>query len=140
MSNFPVVLQPIAVIKFVIPNNVWWVDALQFGEQGDTSWSFTGKTFLCDIKVNNTDASPLIALTSAGGSPTIVVDDAVNRILHFNVTDTAIRAALPVTNCNATPPVLPYYLDLIMVDNSTNERDMLFTGTIEVRQGVTIED
>jgi hypothetical protein len=136
----PVNLTPIAVVRFSIPNNAWWVDALQFGEQGDTSWSFTGKSFLCDVKANAADTTVLLALTSSGGTPTIIVDDAVNRILHFSVTDHAIRAALPVTNCNATPPALPYHLDLVMVDNGTGERDLLFTGTVEVTQGVTIED
>ena len=125
-------------VDIAIPNNVWWVDAFQFGTVGDTSWSFTGKNFLLDIKVKKTDVTPLLALNSTGG--TIVVDDAVNRVLHVLVTDLVIRAHLPVTNCQADPPVPTYHYDLIMVDIATGERDMLMYGSLAVNQGTTGED
>lgn len=128
----------VSQVDIAIPDNVWWVDAFQFGASDDTSWSFTGKHFLCDIKVKASDTSPLLSLTSVGMQ--IVVDDAALRILHFNVTDIAIRAALPPTNACASPPVCPYHYDLIMVDNSSGERDMLMYGSLVVGQGVTVED
>jgi hypothetical protein len=135
MSIVPVTLSPVARVNFAIANNVWWDDALQFGVAGDTSWSFTGKSFLLDIKRTRSDASPLLSVNSTGGK--IVVDDVALRILHFLVDDHTIRASLPVTEC---PTGLPYVYDLVMVDTGTGQRDLLMHGTIEVKQGVTVED
>jgi hypothetical protein len=80
-----------------------------------------------DIKANKYDVTPLLTLTSAGGQ--IVVDDAVQRILHFNVPDTTILASLPIAE---------YQYDLIMLDASTPAvRVPLMSGEIKVKQGVT---
>lgn len=130
-------------VDIEISNNVWWDDPFQFGQPTDTSWSFTGCSFLLDVKIKSSDAVALLSLTSVGG--TIVVDDAVARILHINATDHVIRAALPpmtdpVTFTAEGPEVGHYVYDLIMVTNATGERDMLMTGTLKVAQGVTIED
>lgn len=118
-------------VDIVIPTNAWWVDSFQFGDLGDTTWSFVGKSFLLDVKQNATDTTPMLSCSSAGG--TLVVTDTINRILNMLVTDIAIRSAFP--SLNGT-----YKYDLIMVDNSTGERDMLMYGELCVVTGVTVED
>ena len=108
-------------------NNATAEDAFMFGTAGDTSWSFSGQTFKMDIKANKYDVTPIITFTSAGG--TIVVDDVVQRILHFNVPDATIQASLPIAE---------YQYDLVMIDGSTPAiRVPLMRGEIKVRQGVT---
>ena len=130
-------LTSVSRVDIFLFNNVWWTDAFQYGEQDDTTWSFAGKSFILDVKMTTTDASPLLSLTSTAGL--IVVDDPVLRILHMEVDDHTIRNALPVNEL-ANPELDPYVYDLIMVDDTTGERMMLMYGQLEVYQGVTIED
>ncbi len=121
-----------ATVTFSIKNNAWFLLAFRFGTLGDTSWSFAGKHFLCDFKSDQDNATPDLATSSTAASPaTILVLDAVNRILQFNVSDHVIRQKLPPG---------PYRYDLIMVDNITGERDAIMQGTMTVLQGITIED
>lgn len=120
-----------AVVTFSIKNNVWLTNAWQFGKPADTSWSFTGKHFLCDFKADPDQAVPTLALASTGLSPGIIVIDAVARILGFKVTDLVIRQKFSLG---------PYQFDLIMVDDSTGERVPLMSGVMTVEQGITIED
>ena len=111
-----------------LPNNTTFEDAFQFGVPGDTSWSFTGQHFNADIKGNTNSPTPLLSLSSLSGS--IVVDDAVNRILHFNVPDTTIQSSLPVGE---------YVYDLVMIDGSSPPiRVALMIGKLIVCQGVTL--
>jgi len=133
----PSFVSTIARVDLYLFNNVWWTDAFQYGEPDDTTWSFTGKSFLLDIKQNSTSTSPLLSLSSTNGD--IVVDDTVLRILHMEVDDIRIRASLPVNEL-ASPELDPYVYDLIMVDDITGERQMLQYGELVVYQGVTIED
>jgi hypothetical protein len=115
-----------ARVNMTIANNATWEDAFIF-DQGATDWSFTGQTFKMDIKANKYDVTPILTLTSGGG--TIVVDDVVQRILHFNVPDATIQASLPVAE---------YQYDLIMIDGSNPAvRVPLMSGEIKVTQGVT---
>jgi hypothetical protein len=107
------------------------MDAFQFGVVGDTSWSFAHKHFLCDLKADPTQTAADMALSSIASPQTIIVVDEIARILQFEVTDMALRAALVVQ---------PYSYDLVMVDDTTDERDLLMIGTITVTQGITIED
>ena len=116
-----------AKVDIEIVNNATFQDAFMFGTAGDTSWSFSGQTFKMEIKANKFDVTPILTLTSAGG--TIVVDDVVQRILHFNVPDATIQASLPIAE---------YQYDLVMIDGSTPAiRVPLIRGEIKVRQGVT---
>jgi len=117
----------ITTVDFAIALNRWWSDALQFGLPDDTTWSFTGMSFLMDLKVHSSDTIPVLSLSSAAGS--IVVDDPVKRILHFNVTDVALRAVLQAGT--------EYHYDLIMVNGVTGERDALCAGHVKVQSGVT---
>lgn len=118
-----------ALVNMCILNNATWQDAFTFGTTGDTSWSFSNKTFSCLVKasVDDDDADALIELTSAAGE--IVVDDVVTRTLHYNVTSTAIKAAMkPAT----------YQYDLVMIDNSVPPvRTVLMGGEVTVEQGVS---
>ena len=121
-----------ATVTFSIKNNVWFLNAFRFGVVGDTSWSFTNKDFLCDLKSDPSQTNPDLSISSTGPSPaTILVLDPIARVLQFNVEDLVLRNKLSVG---------PYQYDLIMVDDTTGERDMLMSGVITVMQGVTLED
>jgi hypothetical protein len=116
-----------ARVDMVILNNATWIDAFQFGTVGDTSWNFNGQSFRMDIKGNNDQVTFLLSLTSGAG--TIVVDDPIARILHLNVQDTVVAAAL-----------LPgeYQYDFVMIDGSVPPvRVPLMQGEVKVKQGIT---
>jgi hypothetical protein len=116
-----------ARVNITIPNTVTWEDAFQFGVPGDTTWSFTGQNFHLEVKASRDDATALFSATSSGGS--IVVDDVVQRVLHMNVPESAILAALPVAT---------YVYDLVMFDGSVPPiRVQLMQGELEVQQGIT---
>lgn len=116
-----------AVVNITVLNTVTWLDAFQFGRAADTTWSFVGQNFHLEIKASRDDAAALLSLSSLDG--TIVVDDAVQRVLHINVTEAAVQAALPVGT---------YVYDLVMYDGSTPPiRVPLMQGEVEVKQGVT---
>ena len=117
-----------AEVDIVIQNNSTWIDAFQFGTVGDTSWSFTGQTFQLDVKGNKDQAAALLSLTTGAG--TIVVDDAVLRVLHFLVPDSVVKAALQVGE---------YEYELIMIDGSTPPvRVPLMAGELHVTQGIGV--
>ena len=115
-----------SLVDIIYANNTTLLDAFQFGLTTDT-WTLTGQNFKMEIKASRDDATPLITFTSGAGQ--IVVDDAINRVIHFNVPDTTIAAALQVGQ---------YVYDLIMYDNSSPAvRTMLMQGHFYVKQGVT---
>jgi hypothetical protein len=118
-------VQTAARVDMVINTNATWEDAFMFGVTGDTSWSFTSKTFTADIK--GTRDAPTALLTVGTADATIVVDDVVQRILHFHVSDAEL-AALAVGE---------YVYDLIMIDSITGDRTVLMEGEICVKQGVS---
>lgn len=116
-----------ARVDITLPNNATWEDAFKFGTDGDTTWDFVGQSFRLDVKGNRNDTIALMTLSTAAGS--IVVDDVVQRVLHFNVPDTDIVAALHVGD---------YVYDLIMFDASfPSIRVRLMRGDICVTQGIT---
>lgn len=116
-----------ARVDLLIFDNVTFEDAFQYGVTGDTTWSFTGQNFRMDIKGSEEDTTFLLSLTSGAGE--IVVDDAVTRVLHFNVPEATISAAL-------TPG--EYVYDLVMYDGSTPAvRVGLMRGTLCVVHGIT---
>lgn len=118
-----------ARVDLVAANNATFLDALQFdppvpGVTGP-AWSFSNQNFRLDVKPNHEQAT-LLTLTSPGQ---IVVDDVVNRILHFNVPETVISAALIPGD---------YIYDLIMFDNSVPAvRVPIAHGCFTVTDGVT---
>jgi hypothetical protein len=116
-----------AIVDLFVQDNATMQDALQYGVPGDTSWSFTGMTFEMSVKASRDDVDPLVTFTSGAGQ--IVVDDPVQRVLHFNVPDTTIQSALPPAE---------YVYDLIMIDGSTPPiRTPLMQGRLTVSHGVT---
>jgi hypothetical protein len=116
-----------AHVDLAIDNNGTWQDAFQFGQPADASWTLTGQTFECDVQRNRYDKTALLSLSSGGG--TIVVDDVLQRVIHFNVSPTMIQTALTPGN---------YVYDLIMVDGSSPPvRIPLMHGVLTVEQGVT---
>jgi hypothetical protein len=117
-------------VEIVVQNNTYWTDAFQFGLADDQTWNFNGMSFLLDLKLHRSDTTAVLSTSSAAG--TIVVQDPINRILSMYVSDHAIRAALQ--------PDTKYEFDLIMVNNTTGQRDALMYGTVKVDYGVTVED
>lgn len=120
-----------ARVDLVASTNATFGDALQFdppvaGATGP-AWSFSNQNFRLDVKPNLETTLPLLSLTSAAGE--IVVDDVTERILHFNVPDTVLAAALiPGT----------YIYDFIMFDNSVPPvRVQLMHGRFVVTDGIT---
>src|SRR5512138_3317248 len=117
-----------AKVNIEIANNVTWEDAFKFGTDGDTTWSFTGQSFIMELKAERDDAAALFTLSTSNGR--IVVDDVVQRILHFKVDKTTLQAALP--------PRTEYQYDLVMYDTSVPPiRVALMHGEVKVKQGVT---
>lgn len=123
------VVQPItsSIVNIATGDNVTLQDAFRFGVLGDTTWSFTGQSFRMEVKASRDDAVALAAWTSGAGQ--IVVDDAVQRVLHLNVSEAAIQAALPVAD---------YVYDLVMISSDpTPVRVQLMQGTLSIGKGVT---
>lgn len=119
--------QTAAYVNILASNNVTLQDAFQFGTVGDTSWSFVGQNFKMEVKASRDDVAPLLTLTSAGG--TIVVDDVVQRVLHLQLSEAALQAALPVGE---------YVYDLVMFDGAVPPvRTLLMQGRFCLNKGVT---
>jgi hypothetical protein len=116
-----------ARVDLRIDDNSTWQDAFQFGEPDDTTWTLTGQSFELDVQLNPYDTVPLLHLATVGGR--IVVDDVVQRVIHFNVAPTDIQAA-------SRPGT--YVYDLVMLDNSTPPvRVALMHGQLFVNRGIT---
>lgn len=108
-------------------DNVTLQDAFQFGVTGDTSWSLTGQSFKMEIKASRDDVAPLLTISSGAGS--IIVDDVVQRVIHLNVPEAALQAAVPVGE---------YVYDLVMFDGSAPPiRVLLMQGRFVLKHGVT---
>lgn len=126
LQGFIYTIPAASVVDFVYGDNTTFQDAIQFGLSTDT-WTLTGMTFEMSFKASRDDVTPLLTITSGAGQ--IVVDDAINRIIHFNVPDTVMNAGL-----------LPaeYVYDFIMLDSSSPAiRTCLMQGKFYVRHGVT---
>jgi|SRR5712664_1362420 len=119
--------QTSAAVDIVAPNNATLMDAFQFGTAGDTSWSFTGQSFIMEVKASSDDPTGIATFSTSGG--TVITDDVVQRILHLNVPKATILASLPVG---------AYVYDLVMFDASVPPvRVLLMQGNFIVTQGVT---
>ena len=113
-------------VDIVAVNTVTLQEAFQFGLSTDT-WTFTGQNFKMEVKASASDAAALTTFSTGAG--TIVVDDAINRILHLNVPEATLLASLPVGQ---------YVYDLVMYDGgSPAVRVLLLQGNLYVVQGVT---
>ena len=114
-----------ARVDLRIDDNATWMDAFQFGEPDDTTWTLQDQSFELDVQLSPYDTVPLLSLSTDGGR--IIVDDIVQRVIHFNVSPDDIQAALrPGT----------YIYDLVMVSN-TNVRVPLMHGSLFVNRGIT---
>lgn len=114
-----------ADVSITVSKNESFNEAFQFDDADITYWDFTNKTFQMDLKGNYEQTSALISFTSAGGD--ITVDDTVLRILHFNVPDTDLNAALVPGQ---------YVYDLIMTDED-DVKTQLMHGVFNFANGVT---
>jgi hypothetical protein len=108
-----------------IDNNGTWQDAFQFWKPDDTTWDLVGSTFEMDVQLNPYDTVPLLSLTTANGR--IIVDDPIQRVIHFQVDPADIQASL-------RPGI--YVYDLVMIYQTT-VRVLLMHGVVQVVQGVT---
>lgn len=115
-----------ACVDIWVANNGTFSDAFRFGVEGDTSWSFVNKTFEMEVKASRDDTTALAEYTS--GDNEIVVDDLVERVLHFNVAPVSIQTDLPPGQ---------YVYDLLMTDTVTGVVTPLMQGTLYIKQGVT---
>lgn len=115
-----------ACVDIYQDNKTTLQDAFQFGDPTDTSWNLSNKTFSMAVKASRDDTASLITLTSAGG--TIVVDDAVQRVLHLELQPGPLQAALAVGE---------YVYDLVMSDTITSDKTLLVQGLLIITQGVT---
>jgi hypothetical protein len=114
-----------ALVHLAIDNNGTWMDAFQFGDPEDLTWTLTGQDFECDVQRNPYDTQPLLSCSTGNGR--ILVDDVIQRVIHFNVTAADIQSHLqPGT----------YVYDLVMVDTASR-RVPLMHGQLVVAQGVT---
>lgn len=115
-----------AIVDIITANTVTFQDAFQFGLSTDT-WTLVGQNFRMEVKASRDDATSLVTWTSAAGN--IVVDDTINRVIHMNVSEAAIQAALQVGE---------YVYDLVMYDGSVPPvRSMLMQGKLFITQGIT---
>lgn len=114
-----------AHVDLAIDNNSSWSDAFQFGDPDDTTWDLNGCTFSMDVQVTYYDIAPKLSLATSAG--TIVVDDPVQRVIHFNVPAATLQNDL-------TPGT--YVYDLIMTD-ARGVATALMHGKVEISQGVT---
>jgi hypothetical protein len=115
-----------SIVDLVANDNATFQDAIQFGLSTDT-WTLTGQSFKMEVKASRDDVAPLVTWTSGAGQ--IIIDDATNRIIHFNVPDTVLQASLPPA-C--------YVYDLVMYDASVPPiRTVLMQGHFVVEHGVT---
>ena len=116
-----------AHVDLRIDDNGTWQDAFQFGTPTDTTWTLTGQTFEMDVQRTRYDATPLISLTTANGR--IIIDDVVQRVIHFNVAPTDIQT-------NLKPGT--YVYDLVMLSSdATPIRTPLMHGKVCIEHGVT---
>lgn len=116
-----------ARVDLRIDDNGTWSDAFQFGEPTDTTWTLTGQGFELDVQRDPYDTVPLLSLSTVNGR--IVIDDVVQRVIHFNVSPADIQA-------NLNPGT--YVYDLVMLDGSTPPiRVPLMHGNLTVSRGVT---
>jgi hypothetical protein len=114
-----------AHVDMCIVNNSTWMDAYQFGRTDDFTWTLDGQTFELDVQLTPYDTVPLLHLDTANGR--IIVDDTVQRVIHFLVDADDIQTSL-------SPGI--YVYDLVMIDGM-GVRVALMFGTLEIKQGVT---
>lgn len=114
-----------AHVDLKIDNNGTWMDAFQFGVADDTTWTLANQTFELDVQLSPYDTVPLLHLSTGNGM--IIIDDTVQRVIHFKVDAADIQSSLTPGN---------YVYDLVMVDVS-NARVPLMHGSLTVVQGIT---
>ena len=126
-----------AYVEIVAQDNATFGDAYQFdpgaptGPTGGTGpiWNMNGMNFRLDIKGYPDGPTALLSIIGPTGPNQIVVDDPIQRVLHFNVGEAILNAAL-----------LPgeYIYDMIMYDASTpTVRTPLMHGPFILRHGIT---
>jgi hypothetical protein len=125
LQGYTYTIPTASIVDIITANTVTFQDAFQFGLSTDT-WTLTGQTFEFSVKASRDDSANLALWTSTAGQ--IVIDDVINRVIHFNVPESVIMAALQVGK---------YVYDLVMYDTSSPPiRTMLMQGHFYIRQGV----
>ena len=123
-------------VRIATANNATFQDAFEFdpppgitGITGGTGpyWTFNNQNFRLDIKSYLNQTVPLLSLTSVANQ--IIVDSISLRVLHFNVPESVLQAAMPPGE---------YIYDFIMYDNSVPPiRVPLMHGEFILTDGIT---
>jgi hypothetical protein len=143
-----------ARVDLATSNNATWQDAFQFDPTGSTgaptpnfwppgstgpNWTLT-PNHLITIKGNRLQTVPLMTIDSGKtGCQLIVIDDAINRILHTNVSDMVLTGVVTGTTGATGQGLIPgtYVYDWIMYDNSVPPiRTALMHGKFVLSDGV----
>ena len=79
-----------ARVDLRIDDNATWMDAFQFGNPTDGDETGRSTDRVRDgCPLNRYDAVPLLSLTTDNSR--IIIDDSVQRVIHFNVTPEDIQ-------------------------------------------------
>lgn len=127
---------PTALVDIIAQANATWNDAFQFdppaltgappppyyppGSLTGPTWTFNGQNFKLDIKGFINQTGPSLSLDSGvTGSVLIQVDDPINRILHFNVSQNILSGFSGATGATG-PGLIPgvYVYNFLMYDQS----------------------
>lgn len=118
----------IAVVNMTLGDNESLLYSFQLGATSDVSWSLAHKDLYADFKG---DAADLVALiqTSTVNSRIVIHDEAL-RVFSWHVPQAVIEDNLPVGS---------YVYDLLMVDQTTGDKQRLMTGKLKIVEGPTKE-
>lgn len=133
-----------AYVEIVASDNATFGDAYQFdpgaptGPTGGTGpiWNMNGMNFRMDIKAYPDGPTALMSIIGPTGPMQIIVDDPIQRVLHFNVP--AVTGPTGTTLAVLIPG--KYVYDFVMYDSSTPPvRTLLMHGPFSLRHGITGE-
>jgi len=113
--------------NITVAKNTTFSDAVQFILDDGSTWDFNNKTFRMGLKGNYEQSPEQLEFTSDAAE--IVVADAAQRILYFNVPPATLQAAL-------VPGV--YLYDLVMTDTVTAVRTQIMYGEFRYAEAVTV--
>jgi hypothetical protein len=104
-----------------ITDNANWSQQIPFADRNGLPYDFTGSTFRVDLKVNRTDPTAVLSLTTANGGITATSGDLTNGTVTVNIAQGQLAAG-------------SYLGELLRV---TGSREFMMLLVINVTLGVT---